>query len=494
MATIQNPRIIYLQSESPRTLPVELSTDYTIAGEVTGNVSGSVNNTAAATIDLGALRSIDIWDGLGQIGFGTTIGGLPTGATFNTNISLSSSGQLTNSGGGTSNLGSVSALPWGNIAGPKPPLDADATQDILESASTSIVINSGSLFNIYGSGAAGVFIGAGGLFGRNSGGATTFSIESSSGDVTYAGDITGGANIDISGTARFNGSVPSGSSNYAGVFNNAGGALSGIVGYGSGGSGVVGAASGSGSGVQGSNTGGGTGVFGFSSGTGVYGQGIGSGTGVVAISGSGFALDVRGTMKISTQTISNLTAGNALSANNASFATTAGNANSLGGVDDSNWCRGILTNSGTANAAGYGFSLTSTVAGVRTRVTSANNIVIESFSDPRGKYAIKGETYGLDFVRKMKPIAYMDEYMPGVWKHGFSAHDMRDIVTEKNDALAYEHGDGMVGTDYMCTPSILVKAVQDLDAALTAAQETIKRYKQEMETIRDELAQLRGRI
>ena len=492
MATIENPRIAYLQSESPRTLPVELSTDYTIAGEVIGNVSGTVNNTAATTIDLGALRSIDIWDGVGAIGFGTTIGGQPTGATFNTNLSLSSSGQLTNSGGGTSNLGTVTALPYGNVTGPKPPLDADATQDILESASTSIVINSGSLFNIYGSGSAGVFIGAGGLFGRNSGGATTFSIQASSGDVTYAGDITGGANIDISGQARFNGSVSSGGSIYAGVFNNSLNSLSGVLGYGGGGIGVTGTSSSVG--VNGISTGGSTGVWGVGQ-IGVYGQGVGSGTGVrCTTGGGGIALDVVGTMRITTQTVSNLTAGNALSANSASFATTAGNANALGGVDDSNWCRGILTNSGTANASGYGFSLTSTVAGVRTRVTSANNIVIESFSDPRGKYAIKSETYGLDFVRLMKPIVYMDEYMPGVWKHGFSAHDMRDIVKDKNDALAYQHGDGMVGTDYMCTPSVLVKAIQDLDEGLIRAQETIKKYKQEMETIRAELMDLRKQI
>jgi len=462
MATIENPRIAYLQSESPRTVPVELSTDYTITGEVTGNVSGTVNNTAATTIDLGALRSIDIWDGVGAIGFGTTIGGQPTGATFNTNLSLSSDGQLTNSGGGTSNLGSVSALPWGSISGPKPPLDADATQSILESASTEIVINSGSLFSIYGSGAAGVFIGAGGLFGRNSGGATTFSIQASSGAVTYAGDITGGANIDISGTARFNGSVASGSSQYAGVFNNAGGALSGIVGYGSGGSGVVGSATGSAAGVQGSNTGGGTGVFGFSSGTGVYGQGIGSGTGVVAISGSGNALDVRGTMKITTQTISNLKAGSATTADSTTFATTANNANRLGNVADSGWCRGIVANSGTATASGYGFGLTSTVAGTQTRAYSTNNIVIESVSDERLKMDINPETLGLSFVNQLKPKTYRLKERPEMKYHGFIAQDVESLIDETDDSLAQVHENGMKGTDYMSLIAVLVNAVNEL--------------------------------
>lgn len=471
MATIENPRIIYLQNESPRTLSVELPDNYTFTGDMTGNLSGTVNNTPAITIDLGALRSNDIFDGLGAIGFGTTIGGQPTGALFNTNLSLSSDGQLTNSGGGQSDLGSLTALPFANVAGPKPPLDADATQDILESASTSIVINSGSLFNIYGSGAAGVFIGAGGLFGRNSGGATTFSIESSSGDVTYAGDITGGANIDISGTARFNGSVSAGGTFYAGVFNNAGGAISGIVAYGSGGTGVTGTSSGVG--VNGISTGSQAGVYGVGQ-TGVYGQGVGSGTGVRCVTGGGgIALDVQGTMRITSQTITNLRVGNANNADSASFASSAGNANSLGGVADSGWCRGIATDSGTATAAGYGFGLISTVAGTRTRAFSTNNIVIESTSDEKLKTDIKPETLGLSFVQQLKPKTFRMKENPGLLYHGFIAQDVEKLIDDEDDALAQVHDDGIKGTDYMCLIAALVKSVQELST--------------EVETLRTEL-------
>ena len=58
----------------------------------------------------------------------------------------------------------------------KPSNNADVTTSILTNSGTSIVMNNANLFKS-NSGAGGVFIGSGGLFGKNSGGVETFAID-----------------------------------------------------------------------------------------------------------------------------------------------------------------------------------------------------------------------------------------------------------------------------------------------------------------------------
>lgn len=114
----------------------------------------------------------------------------------------------------------------------------------------------------------------------------------------FKGDISGGANIDITGNAKFGGAVTSGSFTYAGLFNASGGAQGGLKAFGS-----------TGSGVWGSNTGGGKGVYGeANSGIGVDGSSA-SGIGVHAYSATGVALKCNGTMqKVGTGVVENLNA------------------------------------------------------------------------------------------------------------------------------------------------------------------------------------------
>ena len=64
----------------------------------------------------------------------------------------------------------------------------DATIDILENSGTVVVMTASNLFKT-GTGLNGVFIGAGGLFGKDGSGVTTFSIDAATGDVFNSGDL-----------------------------------------------------------------------------------------------------------------------------------------------------------------------------------------------------------------------------------------------------------------------------------------------------------------
>jgi len=157
MATIENTRISELQATSPRTLPVSLPSTYNTTGDHQGtwNSQGQAvhqNNqiqlsTTGTLLNAGggALSSLDDvggnylgnWSGLSEL------------VHRNSQITLSSSGSLNNAGGGT-----ITSLPYSNTTG-GPPTNADNTQNLLESASTSITVNSSNLFEIFGSGSAG---------------------------------------------------------------------------------------------------------------------------------------------------------------------------------------------------------------------------------------------------------------------------------------------------------------------------------------------------
>lgn len=216
----------------------------------------------------------------------------------------------------------------------------DFTGSILSNSGTAITMNSSQLFRS-GSGNAGVFVGAGGIYGKDSVGATTFAIDGSTGAATFAGTITGSTiqgttNINSAGyisasgiAAVNNGSILGytgsaaifGQSN-AGVTNQFNSALFGYNGYtGSTGIGSIGVA-----GVVNSLNGNTSamGVFGYAaSGTGVYGfsdstSGIGvvgkssssAGTGLIAVNdGGGNAFHCNGKMiKTGTELVSNLNA------------------------------------------------------------------------------------------------------------------------------------------------------------------------------------------
>lgn len=145
-------------------------------------------------------------------------------------------------------------------------------------------------------GGTGIAVTEWGIIGANAGTAT-FTLEASTGAATFKGAITGGANIDITGTAKFAGSTNSGGVLYCGVFNDGGTVAGGLLAKGanSGGFGVHGKIV-SGSllsvGVKGENTGG----------RGVEGSAT-TGVGVYATATTGTALQVSGKMTIDNSTL-----------------------------------------------------------------------------------------------------------------------------------------------------------------------------------------------
>ncbi|OHE77799.1 MAG: hypothetical protein A3F67_08145 [Verrucomicrobia bacterium RIFCSPHIGHO2_12_FULL_41_10] len=432
MAIIQNDRDIALQATSPRVLAYNFGTD--------GNFLGKLNGTAVATVVSAALA--------------------PNG---------------------------------------------DITETILENSGTVITVNSSVLFQSLGIGSAGVFIGSGGLFGKDSAGATTFSIDASTGNAVFngtlsavqitsgtldtgrigatsitadkiatgtitatqiatstitatqiaastitvdkmnvstlsainanlgtvtAGNITGTANLDITGKGVFSGAYTSSGFTAAVHANEASAAGYGIY-----------ARAGSG----------GAGVYGFA--------GSASQTGVMAIGVfGGVALRITGPIEVTVPTTAlNL------------------NADMLDGYHSTSFCSIVPTDSGTCTVAGQGFSIFVTIAGYRSRGQS-NIVYIEPTSDRKLKQDIVPEQYGLDFINSLIPVQYRLIANPKLKYHGFIAQDVEPLV-EKNDSLFQTHDDGTVGTDYNSIIAPLVKAVQELTVELNNVKKELEDVK-----------------
>ncbi len=99
---------------------------------------------------------------------------------------------------------------WAGVTGTgKPANYADVTTTILGASGTSIVMTNANLFKS-SSGAAGVFIGSGGLIGKDSGGTTTFSIDGASGAAMFAGSLS-------AATGTFAGSLSAATGTFAGT-------------------------------------------------------------------------------------------------------------------------------------------------------------------------------------------------------------------------------------------------------------------------------------
>lgn len=79
------------------------------------------------------------------------------------------------------------------------PGSGDVTKDILENSGTTILMSSSNLFKTT-TGLGGVFIGGGGLFGKDTGGNTTFSINGTNGNATFKGTVQAGSIIAVDAT------------------------------------------------------------------------------------------------------------------------------------------------------------------------------------------------------------------------------------------------------------------------------------------------------
>ena len=378
---------------------------------------------------------------------------------------------------------------------------------------------------------AGVAITSRGIVGRTNAD-TTFTIDATTGAATFKGDITGGSNIDITGSARFNGAVTTtagtsaitanvtfgqrygiiayaDNSPYspvvqtAAVYGVGSGMAFGIRGesYGAGGVGVVGF--GDQHGVEGNSSAtGGVGVRGYgyaSNGTGVSGIAYVTGPGVYGNSlGGGPAVWCDGIFKWSTYSIAvptgsssdvlrgNGTWGAVSFATNATNATNATYADYLGGVIASSWARIFATNSGNANAGGSGINLlgsTSTgIAGAYVGTSGTGNIVTftvqtTSPSDVRLKEEIADSNLGLAFVKQLRPVSYKLKADPKHQKgYGFIADEVEALIGGES-SLVYHEPDWKVGDEtgfktihYPSYIAVLTKAIQELSAKVTVLE------------------------
>lgn len=398
MATVINKRDVALQAASPRTVAVNLGTNIVVNGSVSGNVTGTLNGTPVATVVDAALS------GGGTENFFTTSTSDPTGGN-----------------NGDAHYNSSTQVMWFKVAG-------TWTKGGTVNASQIIT---GTL--------AAARIAAGSITSDKMSVTSLSAIAANLGTVT-AGDITGTADINITGTAKFGGTTPSGGVNYAVVCNESRGTPGGILGNaGPGGFGVRGDAGGQASssiGVSGSNT----------TGDGVRGTAT-SGVGVRAVASTGTALLVDGQMQItSSSLVTNL------------------NADMVDSKQASSFCQIVPTNSGTCTVSGGGFNLsvTGTLGGtVRTRGTG-NSVFIENISDERLKQDIEDEQYGLDFINSLRPRSFRMKANPTLKSHGLIYQEVVNLV-DNNDALACLNSDGETGAvDYNGIISPLIRAIQEL--------------------------------
>ncbi len=266
----------------------------------------------------------------------------------------------------------------------RPANNADVTTSILTSSGTSIVMNNAQLFKS-GSGAGGVFIGSGGLFGRNSGGAETFAIDAGTGAVRFTGTISGGSDINIIGQARFRGAYNAGGYTAAVQANESGASAYGVVGrtFTSGAAGVLGLESGGGSSASAvfGSAGDGMGVKGVSSsGAGGSFQSA-SGPGMYCTSSSGPAAEFQGSFKWQGYTWAPPSGSSTACFHNDGVwrdPVTTARVNAAFGCSKLDVLQLAVCDVGTAIVGGSGLNLVSLITGVRFRA-SGNIIYLEGF-------------------------------------------------------------------------------------------------------------------
>ena len=504
MAAIVNARDVLLQDASTRVEAVTLPSNYDTSGDHSGTLNGSdqvnfQNNQLSLTSNGRLFNGATLQgflDSLEDVG-GNFIGNWEgVGRTLHRNdlLSLSSDGQFINNG---TPQGQISNLDYGNVGGTKPP--SNATSNFFttsgsnpsggsdgdahwNSSTFTMWFKTNGVWRVGGTiNANQITVGtlAAGRIASNSittdkiniGGALS-NLSSNIGTIS-SGTLTSSVSLSVNGSAVFNGSSNQGFGAAAVNANTSLNSTNGVIGRASFGSGVYGTAT-SGIGVLGQAT----------SGGGVGGQFSGSG-GANALEVFGSTL-LQGSITISTQTISNLTAGaanfvsgsnvsgtvgsaqTAVNASSADSADFASNSSQLNGLPSSSYCRFMVTDSGTATASSTGFVYQSTVTGVRVRATGGRNFVVEEFSDEELKINENPETLGLDFILGLEPVTYERQDNPGITYHGIGARKTRRHLEKikkrkNNDTLGRTLEDGTESASTIGLIAPLVKAVQELN-------------------------------
>lgn len=405
MATVINKRDAALQAASPRTATVNLGS--------TVNVNGTLNGLPVADVITAAYST-----GSATENFFTTSTSNPTGgASGDAHFNSSTSVMWFNIGGVWTRGGTVNAseITTGTLAAARIAANSITADKIAAGTITAneLAANSVTSTKINVS--------------------TLSAITANLGTVN-AGNISGSANLDITGTAKFGGSFNGGGNDCSLYANTSNAATYGIV---------ANAGPTLGAGVLGISGTSGSGMSGIASGSSAYGVVGINNFGGVAVRCTG-RLEVVGTMTItSTALVTNL------------------NADLLDGKSSGLYCQIVPTDSGTCTVSGNGFNLNSLVSGVRTRGTG-NTVYVESISDKRLKQDIEPEKLGLDFINQLLPVQYRMKGRPDTKHHGFIAQDVQKLIDSNDDSLFQTHDDGMHGVDYMSLIAPLVKSIQEL--------------------------------
>jgi hypothetical protein len=113
---------------------------------------------------------------------GTFVGTISAGSIVTSSVTLSGTGTTLSTIESNAYTGATRAV-------------GDVTATILANSATAITVTSSNLFTMPGTGSGGVFIGAGGLYGKNSAGTETFGIDASTGTARFLGAISSGSTI-----------------------------------------------------------------------------------------------------------------------------------------------------------------------------------------------------------------------------------------------------------------------------------------------------------
>jgi len=220
MATTVNARDLALAATSPRITPVTLPAN--VAVDYSDNVTGSTkpaNNATVNRVTRAGTAPASPVDG--DIWIDTSV----TPNVVKTRIGgawISSANYTTNTNQLTDGAGLGTTATWASVTGMGKPTDyADVTTTILAASGTSVVMTNAQLFKS-ASGTAGVFIGSGGLFGKDSGGNTTFSINGSTGAASFAGSLS-------AATGSFAGSLSAATGTFAGALSAATGSFGAVT-------------------------------------------------------------------------------------------------------------------------------------------------------------------------------------------------------------------------------------------------------------------------
>ena len=282
----------------------------------------------------------------------------------------------------------------------------------LEEAAQAITLNSASLFSKM-SGLAGVKIGSGGLFGTDSSGNPTFTLDASTGQVTaidisaatgtFSGDIVTAGQISASGSTSSTPGIYASIVGYASTANSGTAALFGYV--------PVGAGVGPGLVIDCANGSSGTGIAVFSAGTG-FGLSI-SGKGILLNGGQLVSLVGTGTAPFTVESTTNVANLNASSLNGATFAAPG----AIGGTTPSS---GAFT---TLSATGQ---ITSTLAaGTAPVVLASTTLVTNLFAN----YAFELYNAGKWF--------YLHATQDGTKPGGATVDRYLRLVTSDGDAYVH---------------------------------------------------------